>query len=85
MLVYSAPIRNEDAFHQRLFYACQTIRNALGAFEMMLKSMVRCVYVCIDSGGVHFKHLLWIVTWQTVQNSTVIKYGMCIVNVLCSL
>jgi hypothetical protein len=63
MLVYSAPIKNEDKLNQRLFYACQTTRNAPGDFERVLKSIVRCVHVCIDSGGEHFKHLLWTLIW----------------------
>lgn len=58
MLLYSAPIQNEDTFYQRLFYACQTIRIAPGAFESLLKSMIRCVHVCIGSGGANYKYLL---------------------------
>lgn len=58
MLVYSAPIQNEDTLRQRLFYTCQTIRNAPGAFERVLKTMVRCVRMCIDSDGLYFKHFL---------------------------
>jgi hypothetical protein len=34
-LLHSAPIKNEDTFHQRVFYACQTICNRPENFESM--------------------------------------------------
>jgi hypothetical protein len=30
---------------------------------MVQQSTIVCVYMCIDSGGGHFEHLLLIVTW----------------------
>jgi hypothetical protein len=44
--------------HQRTFYACQTIQNRPGTFEMAQQSMIRRVRAFIDSGGGHFEHLL---------------------------
>jgi len=74
MLVYSAPIQNEDTLQQRFLYACQTIRNAPGAFERVLKSMVRCVHVRIDSGGVHFTLYLCLYNQQFALFRYVFKF-----------
>jgi hypothetical protein len=62
ILVYSAPIENEEQLHC-IFYTCQTIHNCPSTFERAWQPMSRHVHVCIDSGGGHFEHLLWIVTW----------------------
>jgi hypothetical protein len=57
-LVYSATIENEETRHQRIFYACQTIRNRPGTLERVRQSMIRRVHACIDSGGGYFENLL---------------------------
>lgn len=48
---------------QTYFYACQTIRNCVGTFDMMRQSIIRLVQTYLESGG-HFGHLLRTVTWQ---------------------
>jgi hypothetical protein len=40
-LVYSAPIENEEALHQRMFDACQSIRNRPETFEMVQQSVIQ--------------------------------------------
>jgi transposase len=57
-LVYAAPVDNEEALHNRIVDACQTIRNYPGIFERMRRSMMRRVKVCIESHGGHFEQLL---------------------------
>jgi hypothetical protein len=56
--VYAAPADSEKALHHRNVDACQTIRNYLGAFERMRRSMMRRVEAFIQSHGEHFEHLL---------------------------
>ena len=36
-LVYSSPTENTQSRHQRIFYACRTIRNGLATFERVRK------------------------------------------------
>jgi hypothetical protein len=57
-LVYAAPVDNEEALHDRIKDACQTIRNYPGIFERIPRSMMRRVEACIESHGGHFEHLL---------------------------
>jgi hypothetical protein len=66
-LVYSATIESEDALCQCIFDACQTICNHPGTFERVQQSMMRHVHAFIVSGGGHFEHLLWIVTYVSFQ------------------
>jgi hypothetical protein len=56
-LVYAAPVDNEEALH-RTVDACQTVRNYLGIFERMQRSMMIHVEACIESHGEHFEYLL---------------------------
>ena len=49
-LVYSAPVENEEALHERMFDACQTIRNRPQTFESVRQSVVRSDHAGIDSG-----------------------------------
>lgn len=67
IMAYSAPMENNEAFHQCSFYACQTICNCPGAFERVQQPKIRCVHGFTDSGGGYFEHLLWTVTWWTVR------------------
>jgi hypothetical protein len=60
--MYSATIENEETLQQRILFACHSIRNLPGTLEMVQQSTIVCVYMCIDSGGGHFEHLLLIVT-----------------------
>jgi len=57
-LVCSAPTENEETHHNRIFDACQTIRNRLGTFERVRRSMIRHVHAYTDSGEGYFGHLL---------------------------
>ena len=46
----SGPIVNEETLDQRIFYACQIIRNYPnypGMFERVRQSMIRCVHACL--------------------------------------
>jgi hypothetical protein len=56
-LVCSAPTENEETHHHRIFDACQTIRNSLGTFERVRRSMIRHVHEYVDSGEGCFGHL----------------------------
>jgi hypothetical protein len=38
------------------------------------------VNLCINSGGGHFKHFLWIMTWQNNRKATGIKLGTLIIS-----
>jgi hypothetical protein len=58
ILVYAAPVDNEEALHHRIVDGCQTIRNCPGIFERMRPSMMRCVVACSESHGGHFEQLL---------------------------
>jgi hypothetical protein len=49
-LLYSAPIENEEALHERVFDACQTIRNRPETFERVRQSIIRSDRAGIDSG-----------------------------------
>jgi hypothetical protein len=53
----TAPADNEQARHHRNVNVFQTIRNCLGIFERMRRSMMRRVEACIESRGGHFEHL----------------------------
>jgi hypothetical protein len=55
LLVYAVPVDNEEAY--RIVDACQTIRNYLGIFARMRRSMMRRVEACISHGG-HFEQSL---------------------------
>jgi hypothetical protein len=57
-LVYAAPVDNEEALHNRIEDACQTIRNYPGVSERMRRAVMRHVEACIESHGAHFEHLL---------------------------
>lgn len=57
-LVYAVPINNAEMLRERIFAACESIRNRPGIFERVRQSMTRRVYACIESGGGHFEHLL---------------------------
>jgi hypothetical protein len=57
-LVFAAPVGNGEAFHYRIVYSCQTIRNYPGIFERMRRSMMRRVEAYIEPHGGHFEHLL---------------------------
>jgi hypothetical protein len=57
-LVNAAPVDNEEALHNRIVDACQTIRNYPCIFERMLQSMMRRAGGCIESHGGHFENLL---------------------------
>jgi hypothetical protein len=57
-LVYKAPVDNKEALHHHTVDACQTIHNYPGIFELMWRSMMRCVKGCIESHEGHFEHLL---------------------------
>jgi hypothetical protein len=57
-LVCSSPIGNEETHHRRIFDACGTIRNRLGTFERVRRSMIRHVHAYIDLVEVYFGHLL---------------------------
>jgi len=49
-LVYWAAIENEKALHERMFDACQTIRNRPETFERVRHSVIRRDHTGIDSG-----------------------------------
>ena len=49
-LVYSAQIEHEEALHERMFDACQTIRNRPETFERARQSVIRSDHAGIDSG-----------------------------------
>jgi hypothetical protein len=57
-LVHAALVDNEDAPHRSIVDACQTVRNYLGTFERMRRSMMRRVEAPIEFRGGHFEHLL---------------------------
>jgi hypothetical protein len=46
-VAYSVPVYNEDTL-QRIFEACQTIRDRTGTFEIVLQSIIRPAHTCID-------------------------------------
>jgi len=53
--VNSAFIRNKEAFHEHFFNACQSIRDRPTTFDILQKSVTRCVwYIYIDSDGGYF-------------------------------
>jgi len=81
--VYSAPIKNIETLRQCIFHAYQTTCSHPSTFERVLKSVIRHVFVCIDSVGGYSEHLLQIV--MVTKNSAVIKLGTCTVCVLCQL
>jgi len=60
--MYSAPIENEETLQQPILFACHSIRNLPGTLERVRHFTIIRVYMCIDSGGGHFEHLLLIVT-----------------------
>jgi len=60
---YSSPIENEETLQQRILFACHSIRNLPGTLERVRYSTIIRVYMCIDSGGGYFEHLLLIVAW----------------------
>jgi hypothetical protein len=73
-LVYSAPIYNEETIHQHSLYACQIICTHPKTYERVWKSTVRHVCACINSGGGCFEHLLWTVTWYTIQTQQLLNW-----------
>jgi hypothetical protein len=62
-LVHSAALANKQTFHQRIFYARQTVLKCHGTFESVRQSIFRRVNTCTDIVGRHFEHLFWLVTW----------------------
>jgi hypothetical protein len=55
ILVYAAPVDNEEALHHCIVSAYHTICNYCGMFEWMQQSMMRHVEACIEShGGLFF-------------------------------
>jgi hypothetical protein len=58
ILVYAAPVDNEEALHRRIVDACQIIRNYHSIFGQMQWSMMKCVEAYIESHGENFEHLL---------------------------
>ena len=58
MLVYSAPVQNEERLCRRILYAYQTIHNRPGTCEMARQLMMRHVHTCIYSGGRDLDYLL---------------------------
>ena len=77
--VNSAPIENEESFHQSIVDACQTICNRPGTVERVLQSTIRRVQVCIDLGGGYFELLYVQVTvhrdkFRIKQPTRCIKY-----------
>jgi hypothetical protein len=57
-LVYAAPIDNEEALHNGIVDACQTICSYPGIFERMRRSTISRVESCNKSHGGHIEHLL---------------------------
>jgi hypothetical protein len=58
ILVYAAPVDNEEALKHCIVDACQTIRNYPQIFERMRGSVVRHVEESIEYHGGYFEHLL---------------------------
>jgi hypothetical protein len=58
ILVYAAPVDNEDALYHCIVDACQSIRNYPDIFQRMRRSMMRRVEACVESYGGRFEHLL---------------------------
>jgi hypothetical protein len=54
ILVYAAPVDNEEALHNRILDACQTVHNYPGIFEGMRRSMMRRIEAFIKSHGGRF-------------------------------
>ena len=75
-------MENDDTPQQHGSYACHTFSSNTRTFEWVRHSLIGHVHVCTDSGGGHFEHLLVICDFINNKNSTVIKLGMCTVNVL---
>jgi hypothetical protein len=56
--MYSVPIQNEQTLHQRILYACHSIRNHPMSFEVVRRSMISGVNAFIGSGAGHCERLL---------------------------
>ena len=74
-LVDSAPSENTQTRHERILYACQTVRKRLATFERVGQSVIRR-----STCTLKWVHLLWIVTRYTVRK--LIKLGTCTGNLL---
>jgi hypothetical protein len=57
-IVYATLVDCEETLHYLILDAPQTIRNYLGIFERMRRSIMRRVEACIESHGEHFEHLI---------------------------
>jgi hypothetical protein len=84
MPAYSAPIQNEDTIHQRLFYACQTIRNAHAALKRVLSpcsDASMCVLIKVE-----YALIVCFELWldKKLKNQQLSMEGG-FLNVLCSL
>lgn len=56
--VYATPVTDVDNLKQRVFKACEDIRNRREIFERVRHSMMQRLKSCIEAGGQHFEHLL---------------------------
>jgi hypothetical protein len=59
VLVYAAPVDNDEALHHCIVAACQTIHIYRGISERMRRSMMRRAEACIASHGGYYEHLLY--------------------------
>ena len=54
LLLYSAPIENDETLYHRVFDTWQTTYNRPGTFERVGQSMLKNVHSCIDWGEEYF-------------------------------
>jgi len=81
-LLYSAPIENEEIYHQCTFYACQTTRNHSGTCEMVRRSMTRRIH---RSSWWTFRAFLLNCDLTNSKKSTAVKLRTLTLNALCQL
>jgi hypothetical protein len=64
--VYAAPVNNEESLHDLIVDVCQTTRNYLGMSELIRRSKMGRVVVCIESHGEHlstyYKYIISAIT-----------------------
>lgn len=57
-LVYATPVDTLEELQQRVFNACDHVRNIPGIFSRVRSSMEKRIRGCIEMNGGHFQHLL---------------------------
>ncbi|KAJ4449682.1 hypothetical protein ANN_01086 [Periplaneta americana] len=57
-LVYSSPVPDLESLRNRIVACSEYIRNTLGVWDRVRRSMRHRCEVCIQAGGGHFEHLL---------------------------